>query len=78
MFFYAIIYPRKTFGEKIVIGKGNRDNNKSIDKNSLILMLGILNGKLDEIISILGELNKKAKRTKNPAKNSIEKTMDEN
>ena len=64
--------------KKIVIGKKNSDNNKISDKNSLILMLGILNGKLDEIISILGELNKKAKRTTNLAKNSIEKTMDEN
>ena len=60
-----------------MIGKGNRDNNKNVDKNSLILMLGILNGKLDEIVYLLTELNKKTKKT-NPAKNSIEKTMDEN
>lgn len=59
-----------------MIGKGNRDN-KSIDKNSLILMLGILNGKLDEIVYLLTELNKKAKKT-NPAKNSIENTTVEN
>ena len=67
----------KHLEKKIVIGKGNRDNNKNVDKNSLILMLGILNGKLDEIVYLLTELNKKTKKT-NPAKNSIEKTMDEN
>lgn len=32
------------------------------EKNSLILMLGILNGKLDEIITILNKMDRQGKK----------------
>lgn len=56
-----------------MIGKSSSDNNKISNKNSLILILGILNGKLDEIIYLLTELNRKTKKT-NPPKSSNETT----
>ena len=45
-----------------MISKDSIENNTRNEKNSLILMLGLLNGKLDEIIYLLSELNKKQKK----------------
>lgn len=61
-----------SWGENVVISKKSSDNNKINDRNSLILMLGILNGKLDEIIRLLSELNKKAKKPTNSTKTAFE------
>ena len=40
----------------------NNSRNTQQDVNSLILMLGMLNGKLDEIITILAKMERQEKK----------------
>lgn len=40
----------------------DKKKNTQSEKNSLILMLGILNGKLDEIITILNKMDRQGKK----------------
>ena len=37
----------------------NKKKLKDLDKNTLLLLLGLINGKLDEIVRLLNELNHK-------------------
>ena len=61
--------------EKIMITKKPVTNMNIGDLKSLILMLGIIDGKLDEMIQILTEVDRKLKKS---ISKPVEKKMEEN
>ena len=54
-----------------------KNKNDKTDINSLILMLGIINGKMGEILDVLSDLNKKSRKAETSQKSTINSPKNE-